>query len=236
MLIWMRFSAESVFFFLSRCNTHAFTIEGASPQTWKTLLLYLDIDSIQGHFQRHNYKLQITKTKFHPSKISNYLMMILHNLQQVTKLRPNLLGLFVSFYWFHWRRQWHPTPVLLPRKSHVQRRLVGCSPWGCQSRTRLSDFTFTFHFHALEKEAAGHSSVLAWRIPGTGEPRGLPSMGSHRVGHDWSDLAAAAAAALVSFRICETISNISTHIKWMNSGFPSAIIDLHYPWNKDVAG
>ena len=51
-------------------------------------------------------------------------------------------------------------------------------------RTRLSDFTFTFHFHALEKEVAAHSSVLAWRIPGTGEPSGLPSMGSHRVGHD----------------------------------------------------
>ena len=55
-------------------------------------------------------------------------------------------------------------------------------------------FTFNFYFHVLEKEMATHSSVLAWRIPGTGEPGGLPSMGSHRVGHDWSDLAAAAAA------------------------------------------
>ena len=53
-----------------------------------------------------------------------------------------------------------------------------------QSWTRLSNFTFTFHFHALEKEMATHSSILAWRIPGTGEPGGLPSMGSHRVGHD----------------------------------------------------
>ena len=53
-----------------------------------------------------------------------------------------------------------------------------------KSRTRLSDFTFTFHFHALKKEMATLSSVLAWRIPGTGEPGGLPSMGSHRVGHD----------------------------------------------------
>ena len=53
-----------------------------------------------------------------------------------------------------------------------------------QSQIRLSDFTFTFHFPALEKEMATHSSVLAWRIPGTGEPGGLPSMGSHRVGHD----------------------------------------------------
>ena len=53
-----------------------------------------------------------------------------------------------------------------------------------KSRTRLSDFTFTFHFHSLEKAVATHSSVLAWRIPGTGEPDGLPSMGSHRVRHD----------------------------------------------------
>ena len=60
-----------------------------------------------------------------------------------------------------------------------------------KSQTRLSDFTFPFHFHVLVKEMATHSSVLAWRIPGTGEPGGLPSMGSHRVRHDWSDLAAA---------------------------------------------
>ena len=58
-----------------------------------------------------------------------------------------------------------------------------------RSRTRLSEFTFTFHFPALEKEMATHSSVLAWRIPGMGEPGGLPFMGSHRVGHNWSDLA-----------------------------------------------
>ena len=82
------------------------------------------------------------------------------------------------------RRQWHPTPVPLPGKSHGWRSLEGCSPWGRSSRTRLSDFTFTFHFHALEKEMATHSSVLAWRIPGTGEPSGLPSMRLHRVGHD----------------------------------------------------
>ena len=63
-----------------------------------------------------------------------------------------------------------------------------------KSRTWLSDFTFTFHFPALEKEMATHSSVLAWRIPGMGKPGGLPSMGSYRVRHDWSDLAAAAAA------------------------------------------
>ena len=67
-----------------------------------------------------------------------------------------------------------------------------------KSQTRLSDFTFTFHFHALEKEMATHSSVLAWRTPGMGEPGRLPSMQSHRVGHDWSDLAVAA-VILVSY-------------------------------------
>ena len=88
-----------------------------------------------------------------------------------------------------WRRQWHPTPVLLPGKSHGWRSLVGCSPWGRSSRTRLSNFTFPFHFHALEKEMAPHSSALAWRTPGMGKAGGLPSLGSHRVGHDWSDSA-----------------------------------------------
>ena len=155
---------------------------------------------------------------------------------------------------FLWRRQWHPTPVLLPGKSHGWRSLVGCSPWGreesdmterlhfhfslscigegngnplqcsclenprdrgtwwaaiygvAQSRTRLKrlgssnfskldkqifpkSFLFIgflqgFHEMVLEKEMATHSSVLVWRIPGTGEPCGLLSMGSHRVGHD----------------------------------------------------
>ena len=68
-----------------------------------------------------------------------------------------------------------------------------------KSQTRLSDFTFTFHFPALEKEMATHSSVLAWRIPGMGEPVGLPSMGSLRVGHDLSDLAAAAAGIMTEW-------------------------------------
>ena len=91
---------------------------------------------------------------------------------------------------YQWRRRWHPTPVLLPGESYGQRNLVGCSPRGLKE----SDTTqrLHFHFHALEKEIATHSSVLAWRIPGTAEPGGLPSMGSHRIRHDWSDLAAAA--------------------------------------------
>ena len=107
----------------------------------------------------------------------------------------NTHNLKVESYALSRRRQWHPTPVLLPGKSHGWRSLVGCSPWVAKSRTRLSDFTFTFHFHALEKVMAAHSSVLAWRIPGMGEPGRLPFMGSHRVRHNWSDLAAAAATA-----------------------------------------
>ena len=78
------------------------------------------------------------------------------------------------------RRKWQPTPVLWPGKSHGQRSLVGYSPRG----SKELDTTERLHFHALEKEMATHSSVLAWRIPGTEEPGVLQSMGSQRVGHD----------------------------------------------------
>ena len=77
-----------------------------------------------------------------------------------------------------------PTPVLLPGKSHGQRSLVGCSPWGRKESDTTGRLPFTFQFHALEKKMATHSSILAWRIPRMEEPGGLPSMGSHRVGHD----------------------------------------------------
>ena len=82
-----------------------------------------------------------------------------------------------------WRRQWHPTPVLLPGKSHGRRSLVGCSPWGREeSNTQLSDFTFTFHFHALEKEMTTHSSFL----PGESQGRGS-LVGCHLWGYTESD-------------------------------------------------
>ena len=89
-----------------------------------------------------------------------------------------------------------------------------------KGQTWLSDFTFTFHSHALEKEMATHSSVLAWRIPGTGEPGGLPSMGLHRVGHDWSDLAA---AAYPLTRSCHpTISSSVTPFSSCPQSFPAS--------------
>ena len=92
------------------------------------------------------------------------------------------------------RMQWHPTPVLLPGKSHGQRSLVGCSPWG----PKESDMTERLHCRfSLSCMGEGRGNPLqcsCWRIPGTGQPGGLPSMGSHRVGHGCSDLAAAAAA------------------------------------------
>ena len=82
------------------------------------------------------------------------------------------------------RRQWHPTPVLLPGKSHGWRSLVGWSPWGREE----SDMTERLHFHFLLScigEGNGNPlQCFAWRIPGAGEPGELPSMGSHRVGHD----------------------------------------------------
>ena len=85
-----------------------------------------------------------------------------------------------------------------------------------KSRARLSDFTFTFHFHALEKEMATHSSILAGRIPGTEEPSGLPSMGSHRVGHNSSDLAAASYSSTTAHSSSNTASESSGKVKFKN--------------------
>jgi len=97
--------------------------------------------------------------------------------------------------WLSDRTEGDDTPL---QYSCLENPMHGGTWWAAvrgvaKSWTQLSNFIFTFHFHALGKEMAAHSSVLAWRIPGMGEPGGLPSMGSHRVGHDWSDLAAAAA-------------------------------------------
>ena len=93
-------------------------------------------------------------------------------------------GLFSSIPGLYPEKAMDLTPVLLPGKSMDRGAWQAAVHGVAKSRTRLSDFTFTFYFHALEKEMATHSSVLAWRIPMTGKPGGVPSMGSHRVGHD----------------------------------------------------
>ena len=121
-----------------------------------------------------------------------------------------LLSLFTFMYW---RRKWQPTPVFLPGKSHGQRSLVGCSPWGREE----SDTTERFHFHfslSCIGEGNGNPLQYPWlENPRDGEPGGLPSMGSHRVGHDWSDLAAAAAA----FRSILSFISKSASIIWFFS-------------------
>ena len=96
-----------------------------------------------------------------------------------------------------------------------------------KSRTWLSDFTFSFHFHTLEKEMAIHCSVLAWRIPGMAEPGGLPSMGSHRVGHDWSDFAAAAAESQNSVQESPHLSVCSGYQEAQGLNFPQ-VSSLHF--------
>ena len=85
-----------------------------------------------------------------------------------------------------------------------------------KSRTRLSDFPFTFHFHALEKEMATHSSVLPWRIPGTAEPGGLPSIGLHRVGRNWSDSSSSKHPVYSEFteRSCEKSTCDMVLVSW----------------------
>ena len=101
-----------------------------------------------------------------------------------------------------------------------------------QSWTRLSDFTFTFHFHALEKDMATHTSVLAWRIPGTGEPGGLPSLGSHRVGHGWSNLAAAAEwLVMLSPFSCTCLGHLYVFFRKMSIQFLCPfLIDFFFCW------
>ena len=122
-------------------------------------------------------------------------IMNLHHLQElVTHFESTLKYIFRI--WQHLDGEGNGTPL---QYFCLENPVDGGAWWAAvhgvaKSRTRLNNFTFTFHFYALEKETATHSSVLAWRIPRTGEPGGLPSMGSRRVGHDWNDLAAVAAA------------------------------------------
>ena len=117
-------------------------------------------------------------------KVITNLDSVLENRDITLPTKVHIVKAMVFLIWMC--REGNGTPV---QYSCLENPMDGGAWWAAvhgvaKSRTRLSDFTFTFHFHALEKEMATHSSVLAWRTPGTGEPGGLPSMGSHRVGHD----------------------------------------------------
>ena len=116
-----------------------------------------------------------------------------------------------SYYWYI--REGNGTPLQYsclenPMDGGAWKAVVHRVAEGC---TWLSDFTLTFRFHALEKEMATHSSVLAWRIPGMGEPDGLPSVGSYRVGHDWSNLAAELSLQILGERRIYSMSNSRTN-------------------------
>ena len=120
-----------------------------------------------------------------------------------------------------WKISWAEEPGRLQSMGSLR---VG-HDWA----TSLSLFTFTFHFHALEKEMATHSSVLAWRIPGT-EPGGLPSMGSHRVGHDWSDLAECKINCLKYFQHLDRSSH--RHIYWYCDNYGMFLVSVFFQRTK----
>ena len=101
----------------------------------------------------------------------------------------------------YWRRQWQPTPVLLPGKSQGQKSLVGCSPWGHEESDTTEWLHFPISLSYIGKGNGNPLHSLAWRIPGTAEPGGLLSVGLHRVRHDWSDLAEAAAIQIRSWTL-----------------------------------
>ena len=111
------------------------------------------------------------------------------------------------------RRRWHPSPVLLPGESHGWRSLVGCSPWGREESFMTERLHFHFSLSCIGEGNGTPLSVLARRIPGTGEPGGLRSMGSHRVGHDWSDLAAAVELRREEEEINTSCKTVFAHVR-----------------------
>ena len=121
----------------------------------------------------------------------------------IETFQTNLSNILINYCIMLSIREGNGTPL---QYSCLENPMDGGVWWAAihgvaKSRIWLSNFTFTFHFHVLEKEMATHSTVLAWRIPGTGEPGGLPSMRSHRVRHDWSDAAAAAAMLSIGVKL-----------------------------------
>ena len=141
-----------------------------------SVLLYNGCTNLHSHHQG-------TRVPFSPYPCHHiyYLMLAI-----MTGMRWYLIVVLICIFLMINNGEGSGTPL---QYSCLENPMDGGAWWAAvhgvvKSRTRLNDFTFTFHFHALEKEMAAHSSILAWRILGTGEPAGLPSMGSHRAGHD----------------------------------------------------
>ena len=154
--------------------------------------------------------------------------------KKLGKANNRIYGIHYPFAWLKiwnciylltsWRRQWHPTPVLLPGKSHGRRSLVGCSPWGRQESDTTERLHFQFSLLCIGEGNGNPLHVLAWRISGTGEPGGLPSMGSHRVGHNSS-------SSLLPLSICNLCKSkdqilYSSHSRcWYLMAFSRYLLD-----------
>ena len=134
--------------------------------------------------------------------------------------------------WILWRRQWHPTPVLLPGKSHGWRSLVGCSPCGCEESDMTERLHFHFSFSCIGEGNCNPLQCSCLESPRDGEPGRLPSMGSHRVRHYWSDLAAAA-AVFHCMNILLFIYLLSCYEVLINaSELHSFLTVAHFQWNQ----
>ena len=154
--------------------------------------LMQSISNCQWHFHRTNKKPSTFVWRHKGSQIAKAILRKKNGAGEIRLLDFRLYykASVIKTVWY-WHKNRNIDEWNRIQNSELSPCTGGLQSVGSLSRTWLNNFTFTFCFHALEKEKATHSSVLAWRIPGTGEPGGLLSMGSHRVGHDWSDLALA---------------------------------------------